>query len=87
MSRFVFVRVESSWSMNQLTALDPNKPLSQQEVLTHAQTILESGSANPLSKSKKRQTLNITGGVTPHGIRVLLSGNPFDVVYPKNIWK
>lgn len=70
--------------MIELEKISTLKSLTNQEILEQAQNIL--GSANEDS-SKRKSVLGIEGQVTPQGIRVLVGGNPFDVIYPKRIWK
>lgn len=58
--------------------------LSKQEILEQAQGIL---GESPATNSKRKSVLSIEGQILPHGIRVLVGGNPFDVVYPKRVWE
>ena len=60
------------------------KSLSKQEILEQAQGIL---SDSPNTNSKRKSVLQIEGQIMPRGIRILVGGNPFDVVYPKRIWE
>lgn len=60
-----------------------SKILTQQEILASAQNLLE----EPPDTRKKKSSLPIESQITASGIRVLVSGNPFDVVYPKRIWQ
>lgn len=59
------------------------KILTKQEILTQAQSIL----SDPPSSGRRKSTLVIRGEVIPHGIRILVGGNPFDVIYPKRVWR
>ena len=68
--------------MNLVKSFSP-KNINHQEILSAAQTLLE----EPPDKKRKKSTLTIESLITPHGIRVLVGGNPFEVVYPKKIWQ
>lgn len=67
--------------MNQI--LTETKISTKQEVLERAQIIWDE-----IPESKRRKaTLTVDAQITPHGIKVLVGGNPFEVIYPKRIWQ
>lgn len=65
----------------------PGGHLTNKKPAPILQNVLEDPAFNQALVSSKKKSLVIDGQITGRGIRVLVSGNPFEINYPKKVWQ